>query len=579
MSDAEKYARWVLAPGNEIKTGHLIKLASQRFLNDLKREDIYFDQEEAVKMINFCERYLFQWEGAWEGKPFILELWQKFHLEQLFGWIKKSTGTRRFTKFYLQISKKNGKSTECAGLGTFHLFADTKVNTPKVFTAANNEDQAKICVNMAGRMIQASPDLYEFVEDGEVKLSTYGSNITEVIHNGKNGFIKALSKEGGDKKAKTSGGKHGINASLGLVDEFGMSPDHGASGSISTSMAARQERLMAYLTTAGFNLQGPCYKELRDQGVKVLEGIIQMDNYLPIIYEIDKPKDDQGNTHEITIKWLLENEDVWQQANPNIDVSVQRDYLREMLIDAQNLGGTTEVEVKTLNFNMWCDSPEVFIPADVWNLNKHGIDLSELEGMDCFGGLEIVSGTLMNCFCLFFPNVNGKKVIKPIFWMPSELQQAEQDLYPKWVKEGFIHTFLGNVSDNDKVLQLIQDELLKYNMHSFAFKTNLLNSDIVQGLIKSGIEGNPISHGYQGISTPTLKWEELLRSGEIEHFSNPVLAWMNGNCMAVRKDNDIRLEKSGSKVVGIYAAINALAQYMTVYADEGGFTDTEFTFL
>ena len=71
---------------------------------------------------------------------------------------------------------------------------------------------------------------------------------------------------------------------------------------------------------------------------------------------------------------------------------------------------------------------------------------------------------------------------------------------------------------------------------------------------------------------------ELISGIFYKHFGNPVLAWMNGNCMAVRKDNDIRLEKSGSKVVGIYAAINALAQYMTASAD-GGFTDTEFTFL
>lgn len=567
MSSSEQYARWVLEPENHFRTGRLIKLAAQRFLDDLKRDDIYFDEVEAVKMINFCERYLFQWEGAWEGKPFILELWQKFHLEQLYGWIKKSTGTRRFTKFYLQISKKNGKSTECAGIGTFHLFADERVNTPKVYTAANNEDQAKICVNMAGRMVQASPDLYEFVEDNEVKLSTYGSNITEVIHKTRNGFIKALSKEGGDKKAKTAGGKHGINASLGLVDEFGMSPDHGASASISTSMAARQERLMAYLTTSGFNLNGPCYKELRDQGIKVLEGVIQMDNYLPIIYEIDKPVYDDGKEREITIKWLLENEHVWQQSNPNLEVSVQKDYLREMLLEAQASGGTTEVDVKTLNFNIWCESKEVFVSADIWNQNQHGITEDKLVGMDCFGGIEIVSGTLMNAFCLLFPDVGGKMVIKPILWMPDE-NIGENDNYKKWVNEGLIHTFLGNVSDNDKVLQLIQEELSKYNMHSFAFKTNLVNSDIVQGLIKAGVQGNPISHGYQGISTPTLKWEELLRSNRVEHFGNPVLSWMNSNCMAVRKDNDIRLEKSGSKVVGIYATINALAQQMTVSANE-----------
>lgn len=569
MSAALQYANWVLEPENHFRTGKLIKLAAQRFLSDLLRTDIYFDENEAVKMWSFAQNHCFQWEGDWRGKPFMLELWQKFHLEQLYGWIRKDTGTRRFTKFYLQISKKNGKSSECALVSDFHLFGDERINTPKVFTAANNEDQAKICVNMAGRIIEQSPDLYAFVEDREVKLSTYGSNITEIIHLEKDGFIKALSKEGGDKSAKTAGGKHGINASLGLVDEFGMSPDHGASGSIYTSMAARSERLMAYLTTAGFNMNGPCYTELRAQGIKVLNGTLIMDNYLPIIYELDKPIDEEGKEKEITIEYLLSHEEVWQQSNPNIEVSVNRDYLREMLQNAASLGGTTEVDVKTLNFNMWVDSPEVFIQAETWNRNAHGLSEDDLAGAECYGGIEIVSGMMLNAFALIFPDVKGYKVIKPIFWMPEDFKKnTETDQWKDWIDIGSIHAFMGNVVENTDVFDLIMTEIQKYNMHSFAFKTNLANNDIVQALIKNSIQGNPISHGYQGISTPTAEWERLLTASEMEHFNNPVLAWMNSNCLIKRKDNDIRLEKSGSRVVGIYAAINALAQWKTISATE-----------
>jgi phage terminase large subunit-like protein len=130
-----------------------------------------------------------------------------------------------------------------------------------------------------------------------------------------------------------------------------------------------------------------------------------------------------------------------------------------------------------------------------------------------------------------------------------------------------IETFLGNVSDNDKVFEFLMEHISKYEMHSFAYKSNLENSDIVQALIKNDIVGNPISHGYQGIGTPTLMWEEMITAGACEHFSNPVLAWMNGNCLAKRKENDIRLEKVGSQVVGIYAGINALAQWKTIEAE------------
>lgn len=555
MTEAEQYARWVLAPENEGKTGRLIKLAAQRFLSDLTREDVYFDPVEANRMVIFCERYCNQWEGDWRGVPLKFELWQKFIFQQVYGWIKKANGRRRFTRLYVQIAKKNGKSTMSAGLALFHLFADPRVNTPKVFTAANNEDQAKICVNMAGRIIEQSDDLYELVNDGKVRLRTYGINITDIIHDEKDGFIKALSKESDDKKSKQAGGKHGINASCGIVDEFGMSPDHGASKTIATSMAARGERLMAYITTAGFNKDGPCFRELRKVGIDVLEGTVTADEYLPIIYEMD-PGDEYKDPKN------------WPKCNPNLDVSVSREFLLEQVNDAVRLGGSTEVDVRTLNFNEWMDSPEVFISSEVWNKNSHGLTNDDLIGQDCYGGYEFVSGKAMNAFVLLFPNVHGKKVIKPIFWMPqANIENKETDQYRNWVRDNLITTFPGDVADNDKVFDLIMAELGRYNMHSFAYKTNLANNDIVQALVKNGIEGNPISHGYQGISTPTLTWEEMLTASEVEHFNNPVLAWMNSNCMAVRRDHDIRLEKSGSRVVGIYAALNALAQWKTIEAE------------
>lgn len=573
MTEAEHYANEVLE--GRIVAGRLIRLACQRFLNDLKRTDIYFDEKEANKMIFFCENHLRQWEGDWQGLPVKLELWQKFHFQQLFGWIRKDTQTRRFTKFYLQVSKKNGKSSECAWLSDFHLFADERIKTPKVFTAANNEDQAKICVNMAGRTIEWSPDLADLVEDGEVKLSTYGSNITEVIHKGKDGFIKALSKEGGDKKAKTSGGKHGINASLGLVDEFGMSPDHGASGSIATSMASRKERLMAYLTTAGFNMEGPCFAELRDQGIKTLEGAIMMDNYLPIIYELDTPMGEDGKPQEITLQWLLANEQEWYKCNPNLDISVNREYLREMVQNAISLGGTTETEVMTLNFNRWMDSPEVFIPADIWNKNTHGHKEDDYLGKQCFGGIELVGAKGMSAFCLLFP---GEKItaVKMYFWGPEDYFANNTDRFDRYRDwQDHIKVDAGNVVENEFIVEWLLSEIEKYNLVSFAFPKLKENDDIVQGLIKAGVTGEPISQAVGAIGNPTSQWEDLLHAGTVEHFKNPVLTWMNSNCNVIRKEAGIRVEKQGSRVVGISACINAVAQWKTdvpvksVYSERG----------
>jgi phage terminase large subunit-like protein len=134
MSSAEQYASWVLDPSNAQRTGQYIKLAAQRFLNDLKRTDIYFDEVEANRICLFAERYCCLWEDKWRGMPVRLEGWQKFALQQMYGWFKKSNGLRRFKKVYIKIAKKNAKTTLGGGVvGNFHLFADDRIQTPKIF--------------------------------------------------------------------------------------------------------------------------------------------------------------------------------------------------------------------------------------------------------------------------------------------------------------------------------------------------------------------------------------------------------------------------------------------------------------
>jgi phage terminase large subunit-like protein len=582
MSSAEQYARWVLAPENSRRTGRLIKLAAERFIKDLTRTDIRFDEEKAAECETYCEKYLCLWEDKWRGKPMDFRLWMRFIFEQVFGWIKVDTGLRRFRKVYVQVSKKNAKSTLAGGLVNFHLTADQNISTPSIFIGANNEEQAKICLKIAGKILENSPQMEDWLNDGDIQLFyNYGEINKIVLHpdpdrDNREGTVTALSKEGSDKKSKTSGGKHGKNPSLIVIDEYGMASDANQLNDMESGQGARDEPLLFVITTSGFNKDGPCFKDMRGVGISVLEGTMEDDTFLVIIYEMDPPMGEDGKPGEITIEYLLANEDIWEQSNPNIDVSVSREFLRTRLQAAKNERGSKEVDVMTLNFNRWMDAPEVFIPVEKWNGNYHGIDGSELLQQDCYGGIEIVSGKALNAFCFLFPNIHGKTALKMLFWMPDAYRTNKESMsYSDWAKDGHINTFLGDVPDNDKVYDMLMDEIGKYNMHSFAYKTNLENNDIVQSLIKNGIEGNPISHGYQGISTPTSTWEELILSAKAEHFNNPVLAWMNSNCMAVRKDHDIRLEKSGSRVVGIYACINALAQWKTVEAE--GLSDFTFT--
>ncbi len=561
-SAAEDYALWVLDPANRHATGEYIKQAANRFKSDWERNDIYFDEEQGNDCVLFIEENLYHWEDKWAGTRVVLEPWQKFIFQQIYGWIVVETGLRRVRTVFIEIAKKNAKTSMCAFIALYHLFAD-RINAPKVFVGANNHDQANICVNCAGKIIESSPDLAEYLDDDSVQLSKYNGDIHKITHNERNGFIKTVPKEPATNESKQAGGKHGINPSLVVIDEYAMADSDSLLNTMENAQGAREEPLLACITTAGHKKNGPCFQKLRDTGIKVTEGTLKDDSFLAFIYEIDKPLDTEGKAKDIDIGYLISHPEVWQQSNPNHKVSVFDTFLRTQLTKAANEGGSKMVDVQTFNFNVWVDSPEVFISTEVWNSNTHGFDLDELYGEVCYGGIKLLGGKGLSAFCLLFP---GEVVrIKMLFWMPREYINNNPDGFDGYGQWGdFIHIDEGNTIENTWISKILLEEISKYQMHSFAFPKGKENDDIVQYLIKEGIIGNPISQAVGGIGTPTSQWEDLLTSGKAEHFGNPVLAWMNGNCNVVRKEAGIRVEEKGSKTVGVSACINALAQWKTV---------------
>jgi phage terminase large subunit-like protein len=549
MTTGHQYALDVIS-GKQV-AGKLIQLAAKRFISDLERTDIYFDEAEATKFTNFSENHCRLWEDKWRGTPVILEPWMCFIFEQVYGWFYTETRLRRIRKVYVQVAKKNAKSTLCGVLFNYHLYADDRIQTPKVFNGANNEDQAKIAVNIAGKIIEQSPDLYQFVEDGEVDLFKYKENIVSIVHKERDGFIKAMAKEPEGKEKKASGGKHGFNPSMYGIDEYGMADGAELLETLETAQAAREEPLGFIITTAAYKLNGPCYAKLRRTGVEILEGISEDDSYLPFIFEMD-----HGD--------LIYDEQNWIKCNPNLGVSVFPAFLRSQVQKAKNEGGSTEINIRTLNFNEWCETPEVWISKDVWDLNTHGFVKEDLIGRQCYGSIQIISQRELGAFVLFFPNVKPDiHAIIPIFWAPEKFiaDNRQKTEYWKWAANGELLECQGNVVDNSFIFDSIISEIRKYQLISASVPVNMEKHDIVQSLANEGIEFNPISQGFKVMSEPTFAWEGLLTAGKIEHFNNPVLRWTNSNCMVKRNGDDIKLERNASRTAGIVCAINALAQW------------------
>lgn len=515
---------------DKIVVGKQMKKAVERFLRDVDKKDFIFDEVAGTRIVTFAEQFCHHWKGPKHGQPFVFEPHQHFYEVQKYGWKNPENGLPRFRRSLKMIARKQYKTTEIALESLFHLVKG--IDRPaQVFTCATKEDDAVIVVNDAGRIAMASPKLrdrfYCQIHEPYVRRVIYGDS-----------FMTYMTK-----------GHDAVDISMGVGDECHDWPNASIKNRIESSMGNRIAPTFSAITTAGFNKSGYCFVTQRDTGLKILDGTMDDDEQLVLIFELD-PDDD----------W--KNPDVWEKSNPNLRFSLtHKRYLESEFKKALNEGGTTEVNFKTKNLNLWVDAPEVWIQTEVFMKNMHGT--GDLAGRTCYGALQLISGRDLNAFCLFFPEANGQiHAVRMLFFLPAETFNASE--MSKW--GDYIHVCPGNVIDNDFIYEKVVEEIKKYNLHSIAFPSTQENNEVVQALVRAGVVCNPITQGYKSSSEPTFAWESLLTAAQIDHFGNPVLKWCNSNTMAIRKGDDIRIERQAGKTCGIVACVNAVAQWKSVEA-------------
>ena len=271
VTAALKYAQDVIA--GRVPAGGYVRKAAQRHLDDIakagkKPYPYRFDDAAAEKVCKFIE-LLPHTKGKWAagGQTIKLQPWQQFILVVLFGWLRKKDGKRRFRTVYLEIPRKNGKSILAAGIGLYMLCMDGEFGA-EVFSGATTEKQAWEVFKPAKLMLERTAALREFV----------GAEV----------WAKALVRPGDGSKFEPIIGNPGDGASpsCAIVDEFHEHDTPALYDTMETGMGAREQPLMLAITTAGYNVAGPCF-EKRNELTKVLDGVVENDQLFGVIFGID----------------------------------------------------------------------------------------------------------------------------------------------------------------------------------------------------------------------------------------------------------------------------------------------------
>lgn len=537
------------------KIGKLQRLGRERFLKDLIRAktdpDLKFDIKKAERVVKFIQMLPYT-KGAKAGQKIQLQEWQTYDIiYPIFGFYKKNDDgewVRRYNKAYNEVARKNGKSELAATIGLYLAFADGEMGA-EVYTVATKKDQAKIVWKASEFMKKNSP-LKKHVK------TAYSTMIMEST----NSIYAPL---GADSETLD-----GLNVHGAIIDEFHAHKNSGLYDVIDSATGARKNPLIFIITTAGVNKNSPCFIE-RGYAIKILEGIIEDDNYFVFIATIDDEDIEKENYF---------TEEVWRKANPNLGVSLYLDDFKKLARAAK------EVPTKLNNFltkrlNVWTDSVERWISTDKWNASfRYVINEEELKGKVCFGGLDLSSTTDITALVWLFKQENGDDEWIDVlcrFWIPQEnmRERVRRDKVPYdvWIKQGWIQTTPGDVIDYDFIEAQIKKDFEKFKVKELAYdKWNA--TSIINNLMNEGIENLvPFGQGFASMSASTKELEMLVLKRKFNHGNNPVLKWMMSN-VAIRQDSagNIKIDKakSSEKVDGMVAAVMALGR-MIVNQDEG----------
>lgn len=495
-----------------------------------------YDERRAQRVISFIE-CLKHTKGEFHGQQFILLDWQKKILQDVFGTVRdENPDQRQYTTAYVEIPKKNGKSELGAAIALNMLCNDNEWKA-EVYSCATDRQQAAIVYDVACDMVRQAPAL-----EKRIKIIP---SMKRMIYEPTGSAYQVLSSEVATK--------HGLNVSACIFDELHTQPNRALYDVMTQGSGdARKQPLWFFLTTAGTDRNSICW-EVHQKAIDIIEGRKHDERFYPCVFGLP----DEDDWHD---------EKNWYKCNPSLGITIGIDKVRDAYRKALE-SPADENMFRQLRLNQWVKQSVRWMPMDRWDENGAiHFSPSDLEGRECYAGLDLSSTSDLTAFVLCFPPQDEDEpyYILPFFWLPEEqlkLRVARDHVnYDVWAKQGYIQTTEGNVVHYDFIEKFICDLGEKYNIREIAF--DRWNATMfVQKLEGDGFNMVPFGQGFRDMSPPTKELMRLVLEHKIAHGNHPVLRWNIDNAYVKRDPADnIKIDKAKSteKVDGAVAMVMAL---------------------
>ncbi|MCD3211004.1 terminase large subunit [Clostridium botulinum C/D] len=496
------------------------KWACERFLNDLAKENkeyfnYYFDEDEAQRAISWLEE-LKHSKGPLAGTKIKAHIFIKFVLGNVYGWINKETGYRRFERFYEQVGRKNAKSQTLASMTTYEL-APYRVLGSEVYCLAPVSKQAKAVFNEACNMIRGHKILRRKFK---IREST-----NEILHRKSNSIMTIFTKE--DLRKGDS-----YNPQLAVIDEYHLFDTSEPVEVMESGMGTRYNPLIAIITTAGRKIFCPC-KEEYDHCSKILSPYIDIndDKYFVMICEIDEGDD------PFDILNLV-------KANPIVSTyKVGLDKLKDKLKTAKERTDK-RIEYLTKQCNLWTNQKKNKPYMDMEKWNKCKVEtIPDLKEIKCTVGIDMSDKIDLTSTTFEFDLGNDKVLVLNHCFIPEDTledkKKTDKVPYDLWAKQGYITVIPGAKIRNEYITDYILEKKKEYgfDLDSIAYDPWHCQ-DIADEFEELGVTAIEIPQTFAMLSEPTKDFRAKVYQCEVLHDGNPVL----GYCMSCAVEDKDRKE-------------------------------------
>ncbi|MCV7358490.1 terminase large subunit [Mycolicibacterium fluoranthenivorans] len=508
-----------------------------------------FDPARVDKVIA-AFRQLRHTKGRFAGQRFDPDCWQvAYMIAPVAGWVHRSIDSGKWVRIitiaYFDMPRKNGKTTTAAGWGIYLTAADDEFGA-QVVAAATTKEQAGFVFEPIRQLVNKSPGLKRHLRALKHRIT----------HAASGSYFQPIANAGD--------AQHGADIHGGIVDELHLHKDMVLIEALETGTGSREQPLIIYITTADAGRRHTPYDEKRQLIEKLARGVLKRATTYGVVFAAEKTDDPFAVS-------------TWKKANPGLGISPTMRFMVEAAEKAKDSPAELARFLR-LHLGIRTKQETRYLDVDHWDVNASIVIPERLKGRECYGGLDLGSTSDLTALLWVFPNDDGTFDLLARHWAPEDsiaaLDERTAGAASGWVKQGWLTTTPGNVTDYDFIEAQIGRDRDEFLVKEIAFD-RWNSQQLINNLISDGAPMITMGQGFASMSAPTKDLQRLIRVGAqvddqgvpvkpiVRHGGNPLLRWEIDNFAVVMDPaGNVKPDKAnaGDKIDGVVALIMAISR-------------------